>query len=104
MSAEELAAADDYEVADYTRVPIDLARARVGHVLDEPQVHQHDRDHGRLQREPDAPRQRGGQEAAEQRPDGGGDRRRRADESVDALLVGPLEVAVDQGLHRRQEQ
>ena len=42
--------------------------------------------------------------AAEQRPDRGGDRRRGADQRVDLLLRRALEVAVDQRLHRRQQQ
>ena len=43
-------------------------------------------------------------EAAEERPDRGGDRRRGADERVGLLLRRALEVAVDERLHRREEQ
>ena len=46
----------------------------------------------------------GGDEAAEERPDRGGDRGRRADQRVRLLLRRSLEVAVDQRLHRRQQQ
>ena len=74
-----------------------------GHILDELEVDEDDRDHDRLQQEADAPRQERGQEAAEQRPDGGGDRGRGAHEGVGLLLLGTLEVAVDQRLHRRQQ-
>ena len=83
---------------------VDVARAGVGHVLDRPQAAEDDRDHDDLEQEPDAPRQEGGQEAADQRPDGGGDRRRGADQRVGLLLRRALEVAVDQRLHRRQQQ
>ena len=57
-----------------------------------------------LEDERDPPGQEGGDEAAEQRPDGGGDRRRGADQGVDLLLRRALEVAVDERLHRRQQQ
>ena len=63
-----------------------------------------DRDDHDLAAERDAPREVGGDEAADERPDRGGDRRRRADERVGPPLRGALEVAVDQGLHRGQEQ
>ena len=55
-------------------------------------------------RKRDPPRQVGGDEAAEQRSDRGGDRRRGADQRVGLLLRGAFEVAVDQRLHRGQQQ
>ena len=81
-----------------------LPRSRVRHVADEPDAGQHDRDDDDLEQEPDAPRQVGGDEAAEQRPDRGGDRGRGPDQRVDLLLRRSFEVAVDQGLHRGQQQ
>ncbi len=41
---------------------------------------------------------------AEERPDGGGDRGRRADQRVGPRARSPFEVAVDEGLHRGQQQ
>ena len=61
-------------------------------------------DHEVLEQEGDSPRQVGRDEPAEQRPDGRGDRRRGADQRVGLLLRGALEVAVDERLHRRQQQ
>ncbi len=61
-------------------------------------------DHDVLEQKRDPPGQVGGDEAAEQRADRGGDRGRRADQRVGLLLRGALEVAVDQGLHRGQQQ
>ena len=55
-------------------------------------------------RNADPPRQVGGDEPADQRPDRGGDRGRRADQGVHLPLGVALEVAVDQRLHRRQQQ
>ena len=57
-----------------------------------------------LEHEPDAPRQEGGDEAAEQRSDRCGDRRRGPDQGVDPLLSRSLEVAVDEGLHGGQQE
>ena len=57
-----------------------------------------------LAEERDAPGQVGRDEAAEQRPDRGRDRRRRADEGVRLALHAAGEVAVDERLHRRQQQ
>ncbi len=57
-----------------------------------------------LEQEPDPPREVGGDEAAEQRADRRGDRGRGTDQRVDLLLRLALEVPVDQGLHRRQQQ
>ena len=84
--------------------PVDLPLARVRDVLDEPDLRQHDRDDDDLQQEADAPGQVGGDEAAEQRPDRGGDRGRRSDQRIGLLLRRSLEVAVDQRLHRGQQQ
>ena len=55
-------------------------------------------------RERDAPGEVRGDEAADERADGGGDRGGGADERVGAALHRPLEVPVDQRLHRRQQQ
>ena len=55
---------------------VDLARPRVGHVVDELDLRQHDRDHDDLEPEADAPREVGGHEATDQRPDRGRDRGR----------------------------
>ena len=60
---------------------VDRARPGVGHVVDELQAGQHEHDHDRLEREADAPRQRRRDEAADQRPDRGRDRRRRPDQA-----------------------
>ena len=76
----------------------------VRHVVDQPDPGQHDDDDHDLEQEADAPRQVGGDEAAEQRADGGRDRGRGADQRVGLLLRRALEVAVDQRLHRRQQQ
>jgi hypothetical protein len=40
---------------------------------------------------------------AEEGPDRGGDRRRGPDHCIGLLVRSALEVAVDQGLHRRQQ-
>ena len=57
-----------------------------------------------LEAEPDAPRQIGGDEATEQRSDRGRDRRRGADQRVRLLPGRAVEVAVDQRLHRREQE
>ena len=78
--------------------------AGVGDVVHQPDLAQHDGDDDDLQPEPDPPRQVGGDEPAQQRPDRGGDRRRRADQRVGLLLGRAGEVAVDQRLHGGQQQ
>ena len=83
---------------------VDAPRAGVGHVMDALEAAEDDRDHHHLQQEPDSPGEESGQEAAEQRPDRGGDRRRGPNQRVGLLLGPALEVAVDQRLHRRQQQ
>ena len=75
-----------------------------GHVPDPADPGQDDRDDDQLEREADAPRQEGRDEPAEQRADGGRDGGRGADERVDPLLVGALEVAVDERLHRGEQE
>ena len=65
---------------------VDAARPGVGDVVDQPDLAQHDGDDHHLEREADPPRQVRGDEAAEQRPDGGGDGRRGADQGVGLLL------------------
>ena len=69
-----------------------------------PSAREDDGDDDELQEEADAPRQERRDEPADQRPDGRGDGRRGANERVDTLLFGALEVAVDERLHRRQQQ
>ena len=86
--------------ADHVGVPI----PGVWDILEEPDLGQHHRDHDGLQQEADAPGQVGRDEAAQQRPDRGGDRRRRTDQRVGLLLRRSLEVAVDERLHRGQQQ
>ena len=83
---------------------VDAPGPGVGHVVDEPDAGQHDRDDDDLEQEPDAPRQVGGDEPAEQRPDRGGDRRRGPDQGVGLLLSRAFEVAVDEGLHGGQQE
>ena len=55
-------------------------------------------------REAHAPGEEGRDEAAEQRPDRGGDRGGGADERVCLPLHRSGEVPVDEGLHRREQQ
>ena len=62
---------------------VDAPGSGVRDVVDELDARQHDRDDDDLEQERDPPRQVRGDEAAEQRPDGGGDRRRGADQRVD---------------------
>ena len=56
----------------------------------------------RFEQEPDAPRQHGRDEAAQQRPDRGGDRACGPDQGEDLRPHLAFEVAVDQRLHRRE--
>ena len=83
---------------------VDLPRARVRRVLHEPDAGQHDHDDHDLAGEGEPPRQVGRDETADERADGRSDRRRRADQRIDLPLGGALEVAVDQRLHRGQEE
>ncbi len=83
---------------------VDAAWPGVRDVLHHLDPGEHDRDDDDLQQEADAPRQVGGDEPAEERPDGGGDRGGGADEGVGLRLRLPGEVAVDQRLHGRQQQ
>ena len=83
---------------------VDLARAGVRHVLDQPDLAEHDRDDDDLEGEADPPGQVGGHEATEQRADRGGDGGRGTDHGVGLLLRRAGEVAVHEGLHRRQQQ
>ena len=83
---------------------VDLARAGVRRVTNESDARQHDRDDDDLEQERDAVGQECGDEAADQRSDGGCDRRGRAHQGVGRLLGGPLEVAVDERLHRGQQE
>ena len=83
---------------------VDLPRPGVGHVVDELDLGQHDRDHDDLEPEADAPREVRGHEATEQRPDRGRDRGSGADQRVGLRPSRALEVPVDQGLHRGQQQ
>ena len=84
---------------------VDAPVAGVRHVPHELDARQHDGDdHDLLEQERDPPREVGGDEAAEQRTDRGGDGRRRAHQRVDLRLRLALEVAVDERLHRGKEQ
>ncbi len=83
---------------------VNLSRAGERNFPDEPGSDEHDRDDHDLPGECDPPREVGRDEAADQRPDRSGDRSGGADQRVGAPLSGPLEVAVDQRLHRRQEE
>ena len=65
---------------------------------------EHERDDQRLEQEGDPPREVRRDEPAEQRTDRGGDGCGRPDQGVRLLLHRPFEVAVDQRLHRRQQQ
>ena len=73
-------------------------------VVDELAAHEHDRDDHDLAAERDAPGEVRRDEASEQRPDGGRDRRRGSDERVRLSLHRPLEVAVDERLHRGKQE
>ena len=83
---------------------VDLPRPGVGDVVNELDLGQHDRDHDDLEREADPPRQEGGHEATQQRPYRSRDRGRRPDQRVRLLPGRSLKVAVDQRLHRGQQQ
>jgi hypothetical protein len=83
---------------------VDAAGPRVGNVLHQLDAEEHDRDHDVLEQERDAPGEIGGDEAAEQRSHGCGDRGRRPDEGVGLPLRRPPEVAVDEGLHGRKQE
>ena len=83
---------------------VDAARPGEGHVLERPDADEDDHDDDDLEGEADPPGQEGRDEPAEERPDRGGDRGRGTDQGVGLLLGGALEVAVDQGLHRGQEE
>ena len=83
---------------------VDRPLAVVRHVLHEADAGQHDGDDDGLEREADPPREERGDESAEQRADRGGDGGGGPDEGVHPLLLGALEVAVDERLHGGQEQ
>ena len=83
---------------------VDATRSGIGHIGDEFDAGKHDGDDDDLEQEPDAPRHRCGDEAAEQRSHRRGDRRGRPDQCVDLLLGRPFEVAVDERLHGGQQE
>ncbi len=83
---------------------VDVARSRVGHVADQPDVGEYDGNDHDLEEEPDPPRQVRGDETSEQWPHRCGDGRRRPDQGVGLLALRSLEVPVDEGLHRGQQQ
>ena len=83
---------------------VDLARACVRRVTDESDARQHDRDDDDLEQERDAVGEVRGDEAADQGSDGRCDRGRRPDQGVGRLLGRPFEVAVDERLHRGQQE
>ena len=81
---------------------VDAPVAGEGHLADQPAAQQHAGDDHRLEQEADSPRKEGGQGAADEGADRRGDGARRADHREDLGLHLPLEVAVDQRLHRGQ--
>ena len=81
---------------------IDRPIARIRHVADTPRPRQHGQDDQALHKKPGAPREDSRDEASQQRPDRGRDRSRGADQRKDPRTLLPLEVAVDQRLHRRE--
>jgi hypothetical protein len=83
---------------------VDLPRSRVRDVLDGPDAQQDDHHDHVFRQEADAPRQVGGEDAAEERADDGGGRGRRADRGLRLALRGSLEVPADERLHRGQQQ
>ena len=83
---------------------VDATVAGELHVAHQSDAREHDRDHDGLEEEGDPPRQVGGDEAADERSHGGGDRRRGADQGIDPPLGVTLEVAVDERLHRREQE
>jgi hypothetical protein len=83
---------------------VDPPVARVRDVVDAPAADQHDRDDHDLTGERDSPGEEGRDEATDERADRGGDRGGRADERVRLPLHRALEIAVNQRLHRRQEE
>ena len=83
---------------------IDVSRSGVRHVLDATDVGRARRDDHDLEREADAPREERGDEAAEQRSDRRGDRGRGTDQGIHPLLRRSFEVAVDERLHRGQQE
>ena len=83
---------------------VDLPRARIRDIAYQPDLSEHHRDDHDLEHESDAPRQIRRDEAAEQRPDSGGDRGSGADQGIRPFHRGALEVPMNQGLHRWQQQ
>ena len=69
---------------------VHASRPGVRHVVDEPAAYEHDRDDHDLAEERDPPGEVGRDEAADERPDRGGDRRGSTDERVGAPLHGAL--------------
>ena len=83
---------------------VDLARPGVGNVLDQANLGEHHQNDQCLEPEPHPPGQVRREKTPQERTDGGCDRRRGSDQCIRPLLGAPSEVAVDEGLHRRQQQ
>ena len=83
---------------------VDLPRPRVGHVTDELDLRQHDRDHDDLEPEADTPREVRRHKATQQRPNRCRDRGSGPDQRIRPRASRALEVPVDQGLHCGQQQ
>ena len=83
---------------------VDAPGSCVRHVADELEAGEHDPDDDHLEAECHAIRQKRGDEATEQRTDRSGDRSRGPDQGVGLALRNSFEVAVDEGLHGREEE
>ena len=81
---------------------VDASVAGVGHLTDQPAAQQHAGDDGRLEHESDTPREQRGQEASDEWADRRGDGAGGPDQRIDLRPHLPLEVAVDERLHRRE--
>ena len=81
---------------------VDRPVSGVGHVTDAAAPQKDDCDDERLDHEPDAPRQERRDQASDQGTDRSGNRSRRTDQREHLRAGLPLEVAVDQRLHRRE--
>ncbi len=83
---------------------VDLSRPGVGDVPHSADLGEHYGDDDDLEPETDPPREVGGHRATEQRSHRRRDRCRRPHQCVSPTLGGAFEVAVDERLHRRQQQ
>ena len=81
---------------------VNASVAGIGHLTDQPAAKQHAGDDDRLEHKSDTPRKQRGQESSDEGTDRRGDGTRGADHRKDLRLHLPLEVAVDERLHRRE--